>query len=159
MFVGRSITVIRAHYSSPSTNHCRQQHLMPLTSSTQRRGSLPHYTYLAGSLTEWKPQQNDWPTDSLADQCVSLRLSNSLSALFTPCLPNCFLSTYLLERVNERQHWGGGKQWMAREGGWRMDKEWWGIAREAKHCQSENHLKLWRSVMLSTCLFWSPFKM
>lgn len=48
---------------------------------------------------------------------------------------------------------------MAREGGWRMAKEWGGIAREAKHCQSENHLKLCRSVMLLTCLFSSPFKM
>lgn len=64
--MGRSITVIRAHYSSPSTNHCRQQHLMPLTSSTQRTGSLPRSAHLAGSLTDWKPrpthQQTVWVT-------------------------------------------------------------------------------------------------
>lgn len=85
MFVGRSITVIRAHYSSLSTNHCRQQHLMPLSSSsTRRKHRLPRYTHLAGSLNDWLPRKNGWPT-----VCFP---TNSLFGLFKLLRPTCFLS-------------------------------------------------------------------
>lgn len=102
MFVGRSITVIRAHYSSPSTNHCRQQHLMPLTSRAHRKSSRLHC--LPGWLSDWLlPQKLDWPADSESDWFASLWVSNSLSAICTSCLLTSFPFTILLCSWRERR--------------------------------------------------------
>lgn len=89
---------------------------MPLTSSTQRKGSLPHYTYLAGSLTDWKPQkQTVWLTGVFPYDCRTACLPYLL--LVDPtvfCLRTCWKES-TRDSIEEEAN----NEWPERvDGGW-----------------------------------------